>query len=230
LTALVAAITLHALLLNIPLSASKNMLISNGLLHVDLLQVPMPTMAQAKLAVQPAMVTHEQAKLQKKTVETVKKRHIFKPPAAPTVVAVQQHKPALMRVAQSPSILHAPETHSPAPEPDHSSSAETTHAQDDLPVSDDKPEPQHSLSIMAAGAQSMLLASIHYPPMARRHGWQGVGEFQLDIDSQSIRNITILVSTGYDVLDRAVRRGLASIEHVPVADGQYRLPVEFRLQ
>jgi len=76
----------------------------------------------------------------------------------------------------------------------------------------------------------MLLANIQYPPMARRHGWQGAGEFQLDIDSQSIRNITMLVSTGYAVLDGAVRRGLASVEHVPVADGQYRLPVEFRLQ
>jgi len=83
---------------------------------------------------------------------------------------------------------------------------------------------------MAADVQSMLLTNIHYPAQARRRGWQGAGEFQLDIDSQSIRKITMLMSTGHAILDRAVRRGLGDIEHVPVANGQYRLPVEFRLQ
>jgi len=76
----------------------------------------------------------------------------------------------------------------------------------------------------------MLLANIHYPPQARRHGWQGAGEFQLDIDSQSISRVTMLMSTGHAILDRAVRRGLDNVEHVPVANGQYRLPVEFHLQ
>jgi len=88
----------------------------------------------------------------------------------------------------------------------------------------------HTPATLAAGVQAMLLANIHYPRQARRHGWEGAGEFQLDIDSQSIRNITMLVSTGHAILDRAARRGLTGIDRVPIADGRYRLPVEFRLQ
>jgi len=231
LTALVAAITLHALLLTFPLSTDKTMVFSNGLLHVELLQSPMPAKARSEPDVPAVSIAHEQAKpQQKKDVQEIKLRHTLNRAADPAMVAVQKIRPAppvAVKSTQPSGIKQASKTHQHTPKP---SSARIMQGVKQLHVHQGTSTPTGMLSSMTAGVQSMLLASIHYPSMARRHGWQGAGEFQLDIDSQRIRNITILVSTGHTILDQAVRRGLASIGHVPVADGQYRLPVEFRLQ
>jgi len=75
-----------------------------------------------------------------------------------------------------------------------------------------------------------ILAHVHYPRQARRYNWQGQTEFQFSIRQQGIRQIILLASSGYGILDRAARRGLESVEHIPLADGLYRMPVVFRLQ
>ena len=80
------------------------------------------------------------------------------------------------------------------------------------------------------GVQARILAQVHYPRLARRHGWQGRAEFQLDIQQQSIHAVTLLASTGYPVLDRAAHRGLNAIHMIPLSNGLYRMPVVFRLQ
>ncbi len=75
-----------------------------------------------------------------------------------------------------------------------------------------------------------ILAHVHYPRQARRYNWQGQTEFQFSIRQQGIQQIILLASSGYGILDRAARRGLESVEHIPLADGLYRMPVVFRLQ
>jgi TonB family protein len=78
--------------------------------------------------------------------------------------------------------------------------------------------------------QKHILAQVHYPMQARRRGWQGRAEFQLNVYQQSIHAVTLLASTGHPILDRAARRGLASMRQIPLSNGLYRMPVIFRLQ
>jgi len=78
--------------------------------------------------------------------------------------------------------------------------------------------------------QTRILAEVHYPRQARRHGWQGRAEFEFDVHQQSIQTITLLASTGYPILDRAAQRGLSAVPHVSLSNGLYRMPVVFRLQ
>ncbi len=78
--------------------------------------------------------------------------------------------------------------------------------------------------------QRMILAAVRYPLQARRHGWQGRAEFRLTVREQKLGAIEQLASTGYPLLDRAARQGIASVGNLPLSDGRYRLPVVFRLQ
>jgi len=78
--------------------------------------------------------------------------------------------------------------------------------------------------------QTRILAEVHYPRQARRHGWQGRAEFEFDVHQKSIQTITLLASTGYPILDRAAQRGLSAMQHVSLSNGLYRMPVVFRLQ
>jgi len=229
LTALLAAITLHALLLSWSLPASKHLTISNGQMHVELIKSSRPLEAASKAAVQPTAVATPVLRHPGK----VPKAHV-KPVVRHTVVAVQQHR----LPSKQPSRVVVKSTRTKVTAPAHQQTRPPGQVAHELAGSTNNPlrtghsesAAPHKLSFMPASAQSMLLASIHYPRLARRHGWQGKGVFQLAIVSQSIRNITMLGSTGHAILDRAARLGLASVDHIPVVDGKYRLPVEFRLQ
>lgn len=238
--ALIAAITLHAVLLSWPLPTSQHIAVNNGLLHVDLVKAARPSVAQAVSPIPHAPIPHapiphaQPETQQKPSAQPERNRHQQPPTTTRTVAATRQPRqmpaPVKARVAKKNPL---PATRHEAGKSSPSLHAKTTQVADRLPVSHGESATLQLSPTMAAGVQSMqsmLLANIHYPAQARRHGWQGAGEFQLDIDSQSIRKITMLMSTGHAILDRAVRRGLGSIEHVPVANGQYRLPVEFRLQ
>jgi len=228
---LLAAIILHALLLSWSLPASKSTNIRNGLLHVDLLKAARPAVAQSAPASPPAAVADAQPERQQKNSAQVKKsKHQQTKQSIHNVLATElpSPKPApvkMLSAEKKPLSIARHET-----ETSYYPILDARHVAASLPVSHGEPATPHASPSMAANVQSMLLANIHYPAQARRHGWQGAGEFQLDIDSQSIRNITMLVSTGHAILDRAARLGLVSVNHVPVANGQYRLPVEFRLQ
>jgi len=85
-------------------------------------------------------------------------------------------------------------------------------------------------AVVPRAVQTRLLAEVHYPRQARRHGWQGKAEFEFDVHQQSIQTITLLASTGYPILDRAAHRGLSAVQHVSLSNGLYRMPVVFRLQ
>lgn len=81
-----------------------------------------------------------------------------------------------------------------------------------------------------AHVERMILTHIHYPRKARRKGWQGRAMFHLDVREQKLARLDIHLSSGHNMLDRAAIRGIQSIAHLPLANGLYSLPVEFRLQ
>ncbi len=78
--------------------------------------------------------------------------------------------------------------------------------------------------------QGSILARVSYPKVARRHGWEGTVELRLHVHSKRLEAVYLLVSSGYPVLDQAARRGLMTTRRLPLHDGTYKLPVEFRLQ
>ncbi len=81
-----------------------------------------------------------------------------------------------------------------------------------------------------AAVQSIILAKVDYPRQARRRGYEGKAEFRFDVSRQAVQQVSMLVSSGYPVLDKAARKGLLSVGSLPLNDGSYRLPVIFRLQ
>ena len=87
-----------------------------------------------------------------------------------------------------------------------------------------------SAGAMPADVQQMILTRISYPRQARRKGWQGKATFHLDVREQKLAHLDLFHSSGHNLLDRAAMRGIHAIDHLPLANGLYRLPVEFRLQ
>jgi len=84
--------------------------------------------------------------------------------------------------------------------------------------------------VSALDVRNHLLSHVQYPHQARRRAWQGITQLSLHIQQQHIHEVVLLASSGYPVLDRAAQQGLALIDTIPLADGIYHLPVEFRLQ
>ncbi len=76
----------------------------------------------------------------------------------------------------------------------------------------------------------MILTHVRYPWVARKRGWEGEVALRLDVRAQQVMQVTMLVSSGYSMLDDAAHKGVVSAERLPLADGFYRLPVRFRLQ
>ncbi|NWF37595.1 TonB family protein [Mariprofundus sp. NF] len=83
---------------------------------------------------------------------------------------------------------------------------------------------------MPSDVQQMILSHISYPRKARRKGWQGNAMFNLAVHEQKLARLDLSLSSGHSLLDRAAMRGIRAIDHLPLANGTYRLPVEFKLQ
>jgi len=83
---------------------------------------------------------------------------------------------------------------------------------------------------MPSDVRQMILSHISYPRKARRKGWQGNAMFNLAVHEQKLARLDISTSSGHSLLDRAAMRGIRAINHLPLANGTYRLPVEFKLQ
>jgi len=90
-------------------------------------------------------------------------------------------------------------------------------------------QPQSSM-LVPNDVQAHILMHVSYPKQARRHGWQGKVELQLNVQQQTIQHITLLTSSGYPILDRAAYRGLTHIHHISLNNGLYRMPIIFHLQ
>lgn len=84
--------------------------------------------------------------------------------------------------------------------------------------------------VMPADVQGKILTQVSYPMRARRLGWEGRAEFQVNVRNQDVQQVIMLLSTGHAMLDHAAEKGIVSIASLPLSDGSYRLPVVFRLQ
>ncbi|MBL4760005.1 MAG: TonB family protein [Mariprofundaceae bacterium] len=84
--------------------------------------------------------------------------------------------------------------------------------------------------VMPVNIQKKILTQVSYPVRARRRGWEGKAEFRINVRNQGVQHVTMLLSTGYDVLDHAAQKGIASMALLPLNDGSYRFPVVFHLQ
>jgi|UPI0003775DBA TonB family protein len=84
--------------------------------------------------------------------------------------------------------------------------------------------------VMPVDVQKKILTRVSYPMRARRRGWEGRAEFRINVRAKGIQHVTMLLSTGYDLLDHAAQKGIVSIGSLPLSDGFYRFPVVFRLQ
>ena len=84
--------------------------------------------------------------------------------------------------------------------------------------------------------ESDLARFFHYPPLARREGWEGVVQLQFDVAGDgAIENIHVASSSGYALLDRAAQAALTKAAHVAVPPSRaggaraIALPVHYRL-
>jgi TonB family protein len=95
----------------------------------------------------------------------------------------------------------------------------------------------HLVNHLLAELRSAFDARFVYPPLARRHGWQGQVRVGLTVESDGhLSELRILSSSGYAILDRDALQTLTRIGVLPQThtrlDGQsYRLqlPVVYRL-
>jgi len=91
-------------------------------------------------------------------------------------------------------------------------------------------ETEEAPGAMPVEVQQMILTRINYPRQARRKGWEGKAMFHLAVREQRLTRLDVFLSSGYDLLDRAAMRGIQDVKRLPLANGLYSLPVEFRLQ
>jgi len=235
--ALVAAVGLHALLFSLlPTRQQIPLFTSAGALEVELLAAqhhaavspPAPRTTAIAIPSQPAAVTK---------------------PVTPTAKPVQMNKPVTPQSARQPIAIRTASTsnhlaakpsrvhttqHRPQPKPVTAVSKPVHAAQraQPTPGSSDISAAAGSLGTphVPQAVQQRMLTHVHYPGQARRHGWQGRAEFELNVQQQSIHAVTLLASTGFPILDRAAERGLASVSRIPLSNGLYRMPVVFHLQ
>ncbi|MDQ6952165.1 MAG: TonB family protein [Mariprofundaceae bacterium] len=144
---------------------------------------------------------------------------------------IQNKKTPVIEVKQKENDQMAPKVaHKPQQSPNHASQNifHTSHASIKNKIAIN----QHvkGTNTVPKLLQMRILMNVHYPKQARRHGWQGKVELQLDIQQKSIRKVTLKSSSGYPVLDRAAYRGLLQINHISLSNGLYRMPIVFHLQ
>jgi protein TonB len=103
-------------------------------------------------------------------------------------------------------------------------------------VATDAPAPNTETRLYAELVDA-IARHFHYPTLARQRGWQGMVSLSVHIAPDgSLRQIAILHSSGYRVLDHAALRSLEQVTGLPaVARWQIArgfdmvVPVEYRL-
>jgi len=234
LVALVAATALHGLILFSLQAAKPVMAVLEPAMQVDLLPEVQPLRQSDESAVVKTQPRSEQK--QRPVSNQIKSDKELSQSRRPVIrqqdiavvksLAVPEFKevtkPDVVPAADSSDELVAlPEQHDISKQTKVDSDTEAEAAADSDAVVD---------QLIPADIQQLILARVDYPMQARRHGWQGQAELRFNVSRQSIGQLTMLISSGYPLLDRAAQRGIVSLDHIPLSDGAYRLPVVFRLQ
>ncbi|MDR9500216.1 MAG: energy transducer TonB [Desulfurivibrionaceae bacterium] len=83
-----------------------------------------------------------------------------------------------------------------------------------------------------AGIRDRVLRNLRYPAVARKKGWTGQVKLSFRINHEGgVEGITVLASSGYDLLDRqamAVVRQVAPFP-LPLEDAEITMPITFSL-
>jgi TonB family protein len=70
-----------------------------------------------------------------------------------------------------------------------------------------------------------------YPSVARHSGWTGVTRVQFQIGGDGrARDILVVGTSGYGVLDQAAERGVIAAGVLPRVYGKLEIPVRFALE
>jgi protein TonB len=78
--------------------------------------------------------------------------------------------------------------------------------------------------------QASIQDALMYPPLARRRGMEGTVEAVFVIDSHGMpRNIRVLRSSGYRILDKQALRTIQKASPYPVLESAVEIPITFRL-
>jgi protein TonB len=78
--------------------------------------------------------------------------------------------------------------------------------------------------------QASIQDALMYPPLARRRGMEGTVEAVFVIDSRGMpRNIRLLRSSGYRILDKQALRTIQKASPYPVLESAVEIPITFRL-
>jgi TonB family protein len=77
-----------------------------------------------------------------------------------------------------------------------------------------------------------IQAAVRYPPLARRHGLEGVARVAFEIGQQDrrARGVELLASSGHPALDRAAERSVTDAGELPWVYGRLEVPVRFELK
>jgi len=203
--ALVAAVSLHALGLLILISPQPHLSRSlSQTLWVELI-APLPSPPGIPNTSAHSMITQETPSLHTSAIPSNVSQHRAMPDVLPVhVTPIHSTPPIITNPSNNAKPEHAP--------PEHKQMTIT--------------QPQR----LPQSIQQQIMAEVHYPLQARRRGWQGKAEFQLDVQQQGIQHVIMLASSGYPILDRAAQRGIAAVTRLPLSNGMYRLPIVFRLQ
>lgn len=97
---------------------------------------------------------------------------------------------------------------------------------------------EETIANIKASLNKKLAEHFHYPVIARRNDWQGQVVITLDITNQgTMKNITVLHSSGYtildaDAVDTLTRIGKLDVEFSPFGykDISLQLPIIYQLQ
>lgn len=81
------------------------------------------------------------------------------------------------------------------------------------------------------GIRETIQGAVRYPPVARRRGYEGtvVASFAVDMGGMP-RDIRLIESSGYGVLDREVLRVIERASPYPSVHREVEVPVTFRLR
>lgn len=150
-------------------------------------------------------------------------------PARPTEVTVKSH--AVTKVATARTQDPAPASHNAAVRDNATTDTAARRVTDaKKAAAEAAADAAPADRVLPVDVYADIMAEMHYPRMAIRRGWQGEVALRLDVRDRTIRQVTMLASSGYQLLDDAAYRGIDQIRTLPLADGYYRLPVIFRLQ
>jgi len=214
LLALMAAIALHALLFTLPSSSTLPTLhLPAGSLAVELLKAQESEQnIEQRSGKIPAVHKKAVLVLEKSRAELQKKLNT----KHKKIIATQHFKakalPADVRSARIPEEAGKPGGTTVKAVP---SAAHSVH---------------RGVNVVPDRVQKNIFTYVRYPRLARRRGWEGRAEFQLNVRKQAIQNIVLLASSGHHILDKAAKHGIEKARHIPLSDGNYLLPVEFHLQ